>query len=682
MVTIKILPSNFTPNLNEAAYTTSKLFAPQTSGLTVTNNQHNEDFTIVALAKACAATQIQALYRGVKCRQRTISSCNFHRKLSRSSKTCRQFDFCYYRKVQNAILTIQNFFRLIIHQRRGITLSLLECDHDKLIRHDVAGQTDWIYNERNDNDTQTDDLKEMLMHQSNQDENNNDNEIIKKRKDVVKFAYDSCRSKILGTITINGFEVLNILQAMSVLSYREYELLLKTLLSNSGSSAESKKYGHKSLYQIRLQGDIKEFESDINTAWLSLTKKAMELSPGSAVALRKKGTRLKPNSSSLVARTHLQQLVDLDNESLSILERNQDILSYDNRTINSFLESLGVGDLKHEVKESCTIIDYLNTFERSEDSSFVRTKVKAASEIIRYIKEWEKTLCSSYSEKDNFALLSQIIEKDEIISALKGQVAKLEQQLTLAIQPVSGDNRESKYMHREQARKHEHELNCISFLPFSCLEDIYKDSVRKINGGRRRTTQLASTSEKIEVDSNPSVAAHTSLYEPRLKRKSKQRRTAKQGYINRVDIKFGDLFEKETKSKVPSNDDKPLPSYSKSRIHEKHIDRKVRANTSKRDTAHESTLCERIQKSRDKRHLHQATKIAWSENEKEQIQSRLVESTSCDNEFFKVLKNCNKRDIPYDREIENLDGRAKINTNQRFNKILEKLRNTATSLES
>ncbi len=438
MVQIRIIPKSIKQSQPKKENDLINNIATASDPIDHTNRKKDEEHcTIIALAKGCAATQIQAVYRGVRCRQNKYKDGFSKRRNIRNDELLHPLE--YDSKVQNAALTIQRFCKVVLKSAME-RLSETKSKYIRLLsdtNRDVSIQTDEsnMGHQMIEMNTQTDNKTAIMQGPNTEPEQHNS--ATDQREDIIKSAYECCLNNILRSIELSGFETLNVLQAMSVLGFTEYEILLKVLLSSKNDSSNNKFRQPSSRYTVRLDGDIEDFEEDINAAWTSLSKRALDMSPGTAsVFLRKKDNRrLKFHSSSHVARTHLQQLISLSKESLLILEQNEDILSYDRITIEKYLLSLGLDHKMHlcdDKGQHCdwTVIDFLKAINKStsEQSSFEQTKTKAALEVIGHVVEWENSLCSQKNPKKDklFEFKSKhIMKQDSTILKLQQEIACL-----------------------------------------------------------------------------------------------------------------------------------------------------------------------------------------------------------------------------------------------------------------
>lgn len=376
--------------------------------------------SIAALARTCAASQIQSLWRGILCRKEKYTK---HHLLPNHNKVSLHDVISY----QKASLMIQKCWKkyytepinplIILHVPTGINMA---CQTEIL-----HGEGSILFRTKTD----------LSHYPLNLNAEKTCQMSIDKRKDAIAKVYESCYSKILKEIHLNGFEILNLLQAMSVLMQREYEVLSKALLTSSSRSRGRKntKGSQNHIFKVRLIGSLQDFENDIYTAWKSLIKIATETSLGSAIFLRKQGNRLKANNSSRVARLHLQKLASLSHTSLAILEENKNIILYDHRTIENFLSSVGIDCLLHEESQFLkkSIVDHLEEKREQTTNSFLHSRIQIALEVLQRVIDWEShetspVMNGKYKGTD---IEFSCIEKDKIILALEKEVEQLKEKI-------------------------------------------------------------------------------------------------------------------------------------------------------------------------------------------------------------------------------------------------------------
>ena len=379
------------------------------------NAKHSEvgAMTIAELVKDSAAVQIQARVRGVLCRKDKYKG----------------FLYDDDRKKLNAALKIQKTWKNRMRssiQRFG-TYS------------NISTQTESCFDE---NDINMADGDEDEEYENKQDTN----PYQQNRVDFIRREYDSYRQNLCKAVNLSGFEILNLLRAMSVLLPREYEILAKTVLSMMNDSKVRCNISHR--FNVRITDSLVDFEEDIIAAWKSLTQTTIQLSPSSAMFLRKSNMpRLRLNPSSQDALLHLKRLCIINDESISILERNENILLYDEPIKDDFLASAGISPNDIEEHEGNTIVDHLETFLLQVESSFHRTRIKNLLEIVRSIVEWERSRMGPeiYTERKTFDV-KILSEKDLQIAKLEEEILQLKENIqTIAINPCKFCKKQSKF---------------------------------------------------------------------------------------------------------------------------------------------------------------------------------------------------------------------------------------------
>lgn len=432
MVKIEFLPSESSTTHSTKSFAS---LAHQSLDKDIDKQNDSHAYTIVALAKSCAATQIQAHWRGVQCRKlmyETISNAStIHQKESNIGERAAMI-------IQKGWKRYRRLKLEVAHSR--LCPDLKSASKSKCIENvinNIATQTEFHdisdrENSYEENITRFDAIRDDNKVDDKEEETTTYQakpDVSSSRKQIINNAYISCHSKNHKKIRLSGFEILNILQAMSVLVHREYEILSKTILSNFNGSKRKSEYP----FSVRLTGPIRDFEKDINSAWKSLIKTASELSPSSAMFLRKKGNRLKSNSTSEVARSHIQKLISLSGESLSIIEHNENIILYDDETIRTFLQSIDLdmddddSDNDDEMYGKRTILDYLERKRHKATSSYLRTKIENAIEVLNLVVSWEEKNMGNKIGLGEGKHISKVIldEKDLLISKLREEVKRL-----------------------------------------------------------------------------------------------------------------------------------------------------------------------------------------------------------------------------------------------------------------
>lgn len=411
MVTIEVLPSQ--PREDNQQTT---LVIPRNSPCKV-----GDSVTIAALAKACAAVQIQAIWKGVLCRKlkyevhRTSNLVSVD-KVNLEASLVVQKAWRRYR-VSKIASTFPS--RFAEDKRRFETKNIhviakTGSDSINEIEH-------YCYDDK-DKNLETELNKVSISNGDVGEESSS--KLCSHRRQVVKLAYYKCSQKLHKVVSLSGFEVLNILQALSVLQPREYEVLSNTMLSTMNEDGGSRKINNNH-FDFRLTGSLIEFENDLKTAWKYLVQRTIELSPSSGVFLRKNISSFNMNSSLYVAQSHLLKLCSLNSESLSFLEYHENVRKYSDDTIRRFLSSLGVdiGDINHDNQN--TVFDYLNLQLQQTESSFIRIKIRCALEVVYFLMEWERLGERNESMKPQEIKESVVVEKDEIISNLTDEVRQL-----------------------------------------------------------------------------------------------------------------------------------------------------------------------------------------------------------------------------------------------------------------
>lgn len=619
------------------------------------NDSHT--YTIVALAKACAATQIQSRWRGIQCRK-------LRYKIISNGSTVNQKESNIDEK---AALIIQKDWRR--HRNRRLKVEAIHsriCNNSKStskskcfeIGNNIATQTEFHNfiegghsNEesvrRLDVVSKQDDKEEETKYQAKPD-------VISSRKEVVKDAYTSSCLKNHKKIRLSGFEILNVLQAMSVLAYREYEILSKTILSNFNGSRRKSEYS----FSVRLTGPIQDFEKDINSAWKSLIQTASELSSSSAMFLRKKGNRLKSNSTSEVARSHIQKLISLSDDSLLIIERNENVILYNHETIQTFLLSIDLDmDEDDEIDRKKTILDYLELKRQKASSSYLRTKIESALEVLNSVINWEEEHMGNHKigSGERQELSKEILdEKDLLISKL-----------------------------REEVKRLKHTIHLIERNPYTFDEKENNLNKKKVFN----SPLVKGKSPNQKKVSKQSFLHNSALRESSTKKAPVKQRRRQQESVNRVDINFSDLFGKEEKSKSTKS------SFSSKKNH-------IRKATERKqppgipmysykvpEPKSKMSLAQTITKAREKRSHYFTSKVAWTDGETKRRQNIEIKTKKEFHDSSTLFSNV-PADYRHQKE-ESIIGNIEIHNNEaknlrpdiRFNAILEKLRQTTAEIE-
>ncbi len=413
MVTIEVLPSQPRENNQQ-----TRLFIPRSSPCKV-----GDSVTIAALAKACAAAQIQAIWKGVLCRKLKYEVHQFTSHLVSVDKVTLEACLAVqkaWRRYRASKIASTFPSRFALEKRRFETENIhvfAKTDFDSI--HQIEN---YCYDDK-DKSLETELNKVSISKGEVGDESSS--KFCSHRRQLVQLACYTCSKKLHKVVSLSGFEVLNILQALSVLQPREYEVLSNTVLSTINEDGGSSKRNNNH-FDVRLTGSLIDFENDLKTAWKYLVRRTIELSPSSGLFLRKNISSFKINSCLYEAQAHLLQLCSLNSESLSFLECNENVRKYSDDTIRRFLCSLGldIGDINYDSQK--TVFGHLNLQLQQTESSFIRIKIRCALEVVYFLMEWERL-----GEKKNDPMKPQeiretvVVEKDEIISKLTDEVRQL-----------------------------------------------------------------------------------------------------------------------------------------------------------------------------------------------------------------------------------------------------------------
>ncbi len=693
MVCIEFLPNDFGSSKPSADIDNGHL-----PSFPIINNPLNDDnYTIVALAQNCAATQIQAIWRGIFCRK-----CKYDSFLELNINRCSESK--HDRKTDGrvaAALTIQKKWRrytTIISAAEKLTTSE---------RPEVSNSAP-MSEEKKNVSLQTDlyDIGISSLELGGMEEGRAANlsrlNASSTRKEVVKCANEFCCSNNRDAIELNGFEILNVLRAMSFLQPKEYEILLKTLLSSSNNNS-GHKLGDTLRFNLKLMSSLEEFEKDIHSAWKILTRKTAEVSQSSTTLIRRKRNRFKLNSSSQVALSHLQKLVKLTDESLSILELNENVMLYGDATIEAFLTSMGLEvdggsrDIIHG-----TLVDQLEAMLKKAENSFIRVRVESALEVVQFISLWERT-SGKYSHplglgrnEQTFESFESILKaKNLVISKLENELEELRQKIKSNRDHICSCNKEGKKDSKSNHLKL-YSARFLSFIiffpaPFKVLqvENNSNDlKMKKDNLSKEKSTQRRITKQST----SPTNRSHTSR-KPMVKQKQKRQES-----LNRVEIKFEDLFEKDSSKPPPiplattANRAKSSYPSERGRIMKNGVDK---SSPPYRDTRSKLngnlTLAQTINKAREKRASYYTSKVAWSNESEARREYTIPSRDNYDSRqntslFTKVSRNAQKSsfaDTKSNREGKpdtKIPGEENIAPDMRFNAILEKLRRTTAEL--
>lgn len=376
MVKIEFLPSEFTRS--DQRQTLDDLIHQPCFNKQADQDSWDDTNIIVELAKACAAVQIQAVWRGIRIRKQKY--CNKPKK----SLQATGISLCH-----EAALAIQKAWKTHRHN------TAINTNFSRNNVHSSASKSTTVLSVHVTTQTEVvEDHKRSVEHVPNEDWDAGGQKKIEakietnsSRREVIQQAYDSCCSRLQDGVHINGFDVINILQAMTVLLPREYEILSKALLNDNKVIKSSTKIQ----FFIRLKGSLIDFEEDMNAARLHLIQRARELNPTSAIYLRKKCAKSNLTSSAESARSHLQKLCALSDDLLLILERNENIMLYDDVLIGNFLSCIGIDMCETQLDGTKSLLDYLELQLEQVEDSFLQNRIETAISLVHFVVEWEKT---------------------------------------------------------------------------------------------------------------------------------------------------------------------------------------------------------------------------------------------------------------------------------------------------
>ena len=208
-------------------------------------------------------------------------------------------------------------------------------------------------------------------------------------------------------------------------------------------------------------------------------------------------------------------------------------------------------------------------------------------------------------------------------------------------------------------------------------------------------TTLTKDKSSQGKNTKQNASHNTILREPRMK-KSKVKQKRRQESVNRVEIKFGEIFEKEN-SKPASSDYSSQKKTTKKINERKQSPKLYSCKNAGPKSNPKLSLAQSIAKAKEKRsHYYTSSKVAWSnENEKADVKPYISHDASDQSTLF--VKVPRRRGDPIQSST---DGRAQewntktshsirenrntgqTNADVRFNTILEKLRQTTAELGS
>lgn len=228
-------------------------------------------------------------------------------------------------------------------------------------------------------------------------------------------------------IVMDGIEVVNVLHALGLVEGKELRALSEASTSTHRGKA----------FTLRLDGPLKSFRADILAHWESISTDGV--GKGSFASRTGRQSRLSSKVAKL-AKTHLLNLIDLPTAAIAFLEDNRGVVNCTEDIIQSLVMKLGL----HASTTIRWTIDLRNSCRSLElASSFLQRRIDVASDVVDFITRWEAAVkferyVALESERDGpfsvvveglrrsvVNLRAQLEEKDATILHLNDQIVRM-----------------------------------------------------------------------------------------------------------------------------------------------------------------------------------------------------------------------------------------------------------------
>lgn len=367
------------------------------------NKNSNKKNRIQTLAEACAATSIQAFWRGKYQQiQKYFTQKEdrpFRRPHTPSIATKERFE-------RLASITIQRLWRRKkIHTQKYRPLVIKSMQNKESIP-DTAIQLKMSESTiPRDNDYKDGDRYFSIQSPVASELSSETTRIIRyplgtnsrcTRKEVIMKARDISSSK-RKEISLQGIDIAHIFKDMDLVSSKEYEGTQKSIAKIGREEGGGGIY-----YTIPLIGPLFAFQKQLASAWIIFTQKA-HISQTMAL---KKAAKLKVDLIAKRMRSHIFNMVDLQEESLSFLINNPGVMEYSKNCIKGFLKTAGLHNMnatKGNLQR--TLSSYLKELESHTQSAFLRGRIQTMAEIVHFMSQWEGAggyIVSNNKDNDNF----------------------------------------------------------------------------------------------------------------------------------------------------------------------------------------------------------------------------------------------------------------------------------------
>ena len=320
--------------------------------------------TIRDLAQSCAATSIQASWRGVLARRsreekRTVRSIGTNVTLQHPPDAAAL-------KIQNEWLRVQ--LRDSRHEEEKKEENINE-DKCKGVRY----EEDHGFTSQNNN----------ILHSPQLDSIGGSST---SRLDLINTIYEECLQKH-SIIVLKRMEMLSVLKAMGLLGQKEYEYLTKVELRDYRTD----RTGVNLSFQLTLRGSMMEFQKDLERALKALTRILQTPRLG-------RGVDRMIKCSAHGTREEILNHVSLDYYAIRFLYKHEGVDSYSLELIEDFLLALGVKKQSIEdtkkivemgLQSHWTLLKFLKECADMEESSLMRIKLEIAREVVLNLSRWE-----------------------------------------------------------------------------------------------------------------------------------------------------------------------------------------------------------------------------------------------------------------------------------------------------
>ena len=463
MVKIEILPnieSNFTTNSNLARSRSKDYCTFQhiqhlankevDSSYSPYNDQNSKQKTrIQTLAEACAATSIQAFWRG---KYQQIHKYCMNRKDPSFRRPPTPADATKERCEKMASITIKHLWqsKKVSTQQTIKTMQKKELTPETKIQSKNSENVASCINDCKEGDAffkiQSPIAPELFSKGCTR------REVIMKARNI-----SSSRRK---EISLRGTEITKIFKDMELVSSEEYEGIMKIV-----ADIEKEDGGSGIYYNITLVGPIVDFQKQLATAWIIFTQKA-HISQTMAL---KKAAKLKLDLVATKMRSHILDLVDLQEESLSFLINNPGVMQYSKDCIKAFLQTTGIHNVtttKGNIQ--WILLNYLKKLENRAQSAFLRGRIQTMIELVYLISQWESAGdCNHLNNKEHDSFLERNIEDHRI------EIAHLRRELEAKNKCIADLSHESKILKKRVGegdnRQHSSDSNQSGETNFSDL---------------------------------------------------------------------------------------------------------------------------------------------------------------------------------------------------------------------